>query len=230
MITNDPNSLNLQYEYDPNKPDNWGLLLAQLLPTIQKELGFASGLEDTRQANITNLIKRAGDRQGAINSFQRTANTNAKEMGRQIAQHLRTAGASDAIAQGAQLDQMNKAADAGNDFSAQVYSPQGENSMFNAIMNAVNQGQHPAMLDTANSLFTNSLNSQNFRRSGEQWQSEKDAQGGIGGVLGSVLGLATGGGGNIFGNLFGKKSGGGTGAHLPYGNYGTSHDSASPWG
>jgi hypothetical protein len=207
-LTNDFSNLpGLSYEYNPDKPDNWGLLLAQLLPTIQKELGFASGLEDTRQATITNLIKRAGDRQGAINSFRRTATTNAKEMGRRVGQHLRTSGAGDAMAGGAELDAQNRAADATNDFSANAYSPQGENDMFGAIMNAVNAGQKPAMLDTANSLYTNSLNGQQFRRSGEQWQSQQDAQGGIGGILGSIAGLATGGGAGGFdlGSIFGTK-------------------------
>lgn len=142
-----------------------------------------------------------GGEDALIQSFMQKAFGGADELGRRNAAALRASGVQGQDAAAA-LDARNRAADATNDFSGQLYSPEGQAERAQQVMGLSSpEAAFPLlklimMLDPSIQQRVGSNNAEHAAR----------ASSGLGGIIGNIAGMLTGGG---FGNLFGRGGGGG---------------------
>lgn len=185
--------------------------IASMLPEWQGQLADLSPAIDAqrsarRQANT--LLTPQG-REQQVKSYANNAQRQAYELGRKQAQMLAMQGVQ---GQGAatQLGAMNDAANATNAYRADMNSPEGLAKLFQMI----GQLNDPNAVMSLADFFAR-MDEQDRPRAMQflQQEYENSKGGGLGGIIGSVLGMATGGGfqglGNIFGGGGAKSAAGG---------------------
>jgi len=168
-------------------------LLNMFLPGARDQANFANQLEPFRQSSILNTINTLspGNRQSLVDQYRRKATARAKDQARNSALLGASRGFGSGATQGAELDALNQAARASNDYDAQLNSPEGVMQALAAIMAAVGEGQNSNMLSQVLSLVGPASMTDQMALQRPQGQS------GLGALLqgvGGIAGMFTGGG------------------------------------
>lgn len=160
--------------------------------------GADAGYQNARRGAINALSP--GNAQNLIDIFRRRQMASAMDTGRQNAAMLRAQGITGADA-GAMLDAQNRAADATNDYSAQINDPAAIAERLQAIMGL----ESPQAVAPILQLIM-SLNGAVQDKVGmNDAKHAASASSGLGGIFGNILGMATGGGFGNLANIFGRR-------------------------
>ncbi len=192
------------------RTNNW---IAQMdtLPWLQNEIMFQRELQPQKQDAVRSTIQRLQNPQANAQAMRANRMGSARDEGFRVGQMLAQSDPSSAVAlqQGAQADAANRASDQSSAFDAYLQSPQGQQEALMAIIQAITGSYDPNALNAFGGLTNIALNTDRFNL--ENDMARKKSGGGLGGILGSVLGMATGGGwGNILGSILGGGGGGGS--------------------
>lgn len=193
------------------RTNNWALQM-DTLPWLRDNIMFAREMEPGRQDALRSTIQRLQNPQSQADAFRAGRMGGARDEGFRLGQMLSQSDPSSAMAlqQGATLDANNRAASESSAFDAYLQSPQGQQEALQAILQAFSQAYNPAAQQAYQGITNTALGVEQFNLQNDM--SRKKSGGGLGGILGSVLGMATGGG---WGNILGAITGGGGGGSAP---------------
>jgi hypothetical protein len=179
-------------------------LSAAMYPMLGSQVQFAGQLEPQRQGDIQNYLNSTNpaSQQAMVNTYGNQASQNANVGAQQSGALQRASGLGTGYQAGSLADAGQAAANAKNQYQAQVNSPQYQQQLLSSALGAIGQGQNLSginqLQNMGNPLF-------------QQEQLNTQSQGnGLWGGLMSTLG-ALGGGGGLSGlaGMFGGGSGGG---------------------
>ena len=208
--------LNDAAAWTPSRFSEWApyKILAQLQMLSDqgvRDMYGAMPAYQSARGNAYNMLGPGGTRT-LLDYFRNQQMGQADDMGMRNAAMLRSQGIQGADAS-AMLDARNRAADATNDYASELYSPEGAAERYMKQMGLMSPQAANPLLETILALFGPAAGRVQ-QNNAEHASRAKNS--GLGGVLGSVLGMATGGFGGI-GSLFG----GGGGSAPSYGQGGS---------
>lgn len=187
-------------------------LSAAMYPMLGSQVQFAGQLEPQRQGDIQNYLNQVNpaSQQAMVNTYGNQASQNANVGAQQSGALQRASGLGTGYQAGSLADAGQAAANAKNQYQAQVNSPQYQQQLLSSALGAIGQGQN---LSGINQL--QNMGSPLFQQ--EQLNTQSQGNGLWGGIM-STLGALGGGGGlsGLFGG--GGSSGGGlNSSSLPIG-------------
>lgn len=170
--------------FDPNGNNEIGQLFRRgafgLAPDFLNRIGFMNEIGPLRLDAIRQFMARF-----APGNLQNTADQNRARLLRQGSQSAAMArarvkgfGGSQDAQIGASLARMNQANDAANQYQNDLYSPEGQNAIFQGQMQGMNQAQD---LNMQNLMAMFQAAEQRYRQNQADQQ-----QGGIGGLMGQI--------------------------------------------
>jgi hypothetical protein len=172
----------------------YGMLSYLTSPWLMSQLQYAGGLEPQREGSINQLIANMspGNKQASIDDYRRGATARAQDFARQAAPLMQSQGQSTGATEGAQLNSLNQAGDATNQYAEQVNSPAGQQAALQAILGATGQGQNVGSLNALNPMWQNSMQLYGLNQSQNQqdWQHGAYAQQQLGQMLSQIAGIA----------------------------------------
>lgn len=175
--------------YDPTAQTWMPNFIKELSGLLGQQQQFAQKMEPMRQGVITQGIQQNSPAmvQPQIERMGRIQDGMASSRGQQMGAGLKTQGAGSGAQGGATLGAFNNAAAGTNQFANQISSPEAQMQRQMAIMALINQAQsNPALaqLLQAQGQWTN------VWQMLEEIKAREASQGGLGGVVGSLLGFA----------------------------------------
>ena len=174
-----------------------------MAPLAGQQAQFAGQMEPGRESALQNFINQFSPQgqQAQVNAYSNQANENAGKAGQYAAMQGASQGLSPAYTAGNTASEFNQAANATNQYQAQINSPQYQQQILQSILSAYGQAQQNPALQQILSLQPGIQNQ-------EQINAQSASQGGMLGGAGAILGALGGGGGlsSIF-SLFGGRDG-----------------------
>lgn len=177
-----------------------------MAPLAGQQAQFAGQMEPGRESALQNFINQFSPQgqQAQVNAYSNQANENAGKAGQYAAMQGASQGLSPAYTAGNTASEFNQAANATNQYQAQINSPQYQQQILQSILGAYGQAQQNPALQQLLSLQPGIQNQ-------EQINAQSASQGGMLGGLGGIFGALSGGGGlSSILSLFGGGGGGGT--------------------
>jgi hypothetical protein len=176
-------------------------LSAAMYPMLGQQVQYAGQLEPQREGAIQNYLNytNPASQQAMVNTYGNQASQNANVGAQQAGALQRASGLGTGYQAGNLADAGQSAANAKNQYQAQINSPQYQQQLLSSALGAIGQGQNlngiNQLQNMGNPLF-------------QQEQLNTQSQGnGLWGGLTSTLGSLLGGGG--LSSLFGGSGGGG---------------------
>ncbi|HVT12808.1 MAG TPA: hypothetical protein VHE55_11120 [Fimbriimonadaceae bacterium] len=112
-----------------------------LLPAVYQQLagqlGFYNSLQPMAQGAASQLLGQLSNPDQMATSYQAQANAAGQSTLQGVLQRLRSGGAGIGAMQGAALDSANQAATAGNQYRAQINSPEGKAQRLNQMLSLI---------------------------------------------------------------------------------------------
>lgn len=164
------------------------------LPGLASALHGVSNLSPQYQSNLAGILKMfsPGNQQALGDAYQNRAVGAAQDQARTFGNQ---AGLASGLVQGMQRDAVNNAVHQSNDYRAQIQSPEYQQQVAGLMQNVMNGALNPGLIQALMALSNNHLGI-------EQMQGQQDANGGLGGMFGSILGAAAPGIGSWVGKMF----------------------------
>ncbi len=128
-----------------------------MLPAVYQQLagqlGFYNSLQPMAQQATSQLLGRLSNPDQMATSYQAQANAAGQSTLQGVLQRLRSGGAGIGAMQGAALDSANQAATAGNQYRAQINSPEGQAQRLNQMLSLIaSQNPNFSNLSTLHSI------------------------------------------------------------------------------
>jgi hypothetical protein len=198
-----PLPFDLSDSWEGWKTNNWKLQY-DTLPWLRDNILFARSMEPQRQQAIQGQVNQLMNPEGTAAAFRGQQRGVARDEGAMLGQMLAQGNVAnaDALRQGASLDAANRGAGRSSDLDAYLQSPQGQQEAMQAIIAAINGAFNPQAMGAYQGITNTALGVEDWNLKNDM--SRKKSSGGLGGILGSALGMMSGGGwGSILGSLFG---------------------------
>jgi hypothetical protein len=160
---------------------------------VKSQLLFGNQLEGQRQSAIQNLLRsmQPGNIQANADRMRQTGYNAAISQAPKTDFALRQMGLGSGAREGAVLGGINQANSAANQHLARMNSPEGQQQMLMAILQAIGQGQSSEL-----GQYTDMAS---FLQGGDQFNKQMAGKSGLLGTLGGLAGMAFSGGWNPFG-------------------------------
>jgi len=174
-----------------------------MAPLAGQQAQFAGQMESGREGALQNFINQFSpqSQQAQVATYGSQANENAGKAAQYAAAQGASQGISPAYTAGNTASEFNNAANATNQYQAQVNSPQYQQQVLQSVLGAYGQAQQNPTLQAI-------LGMQPGIQNQEQINAQSASQGGMLGGLGGILGALGGGGGlSSILNMFGGGSG-----------------------
>lgn len=117
-----------------------------LLPAVYQQLAgqqaYYNGLQPMAQQSTSALLAQLANPDSMARQYRSQADAQSQSTLQSVLQRLRSGGAGIGAAQGAQIGAANQAAAAGNQYQAQLDSPEGRAQRLNSILGVI-AGQQP---------------------------------------------------------------------------------------
>ncbi|MFI5384820.1 MAG: hypothetical protein ACHQ50_01760 [Fimbriimonadales bacterium] len=117
-----------------------------MLPAVYQQLagqlGYYNGLQPMAQQNTSALLAQLSNPDTMAAQYRSQAQASAQSTLQSVLQRLKSGGAGIGATQGAQIASANQAATAGNQYQAQLDSPEGRAQRLNSILGLI-AGQQP---------------------------------------------------------------------------------------
>jgi hypothetical protein len=189
-------------------------LLGMLFPNLSQDYQYAGNLEPQRQSDIGNMLMQMspGNINAQEDAYKRNAFSNAQMASNQASAEAQGEGLSPAYSAGNTTAINNAAANASNQYNAQLESPEQQLARGAARLSLYQQGQTSPFAQPFQQQVSNVYG-----------QPQVPVSQGLGGAIGGILGNFLGGGipglgslGSLFGGGSSSSGGGSQGVQQPY--------------